>query len=183
MILVLGGFSTLRIYINCKDEIDLDCNKWSTEMIQRSVTHLCRNIYLMPTFPREKPRTSPTPTPTAWTARPLSGSTCLSGASRRLTTWGCSSGKMTDCYKYYKVRSLSYFQCPDYLPAAVERQQVNNIFIVPLSSRSPPHSLVERLLFWLLVLRLLAVSRVEREGKGLNMIADDQSNSQIKTFS
>ena len=157
MILVLGGFSTLRIYINCKDEIDLDCNKWSTEMIQRSVTHLCRNIYLMPTFPREKPRTSPTPTPTAWTARPLSGSTCLSGASRRLTTWGCSSGKMTDCYKYYKVRSLSYFQCPDYLPAAVERQQVNNIFIVPLSSRSPPHSLVERLLFWLLVLRLLAV--------------------------
>ena len=61
----------------------------------------------------------------------------------------------------------------------MERQQVNNIFIVPLVPPLSPPSLTGWKAFILIARIETAVLRVE----GLNMIADDQSNSQIKTFS
>ena len=75
--------------------------------------------------PRGKLRTRPAQTTTTWTAPPSSGSICSSGASRRLTTWGCSSvsrspsgssGMTTGerCYvgKVSKVANVSYFYKP-----------------------------------------------------------------------
>ena len=103
-------------------------------------------------IPRERLRTSPTPTLTAWTVQPLSGSTCLSGASRRLTTWGCSSGNpglisINICRYREMICNISSVQI-------TFRQQWNDNRSI-ISSLFPPLSLVERLLFWLLALSLL----------------------------
>ena len=112
-----------------------DRRKWFKDLLLT-----CRNIYLIPSFPRERPRTSPTPTRTAWTVRPLSGSTCLSGASRRLTTWGCSSGNprliLIYVVIYYDNCNISSVQITFRQQWNDNRSIISSLF--PLSALSPP---------------------------------------------
>ena len=124
-----------------------DRRKWFKDLLLTC----SRNIHFIRNFPRERLKT----TQTAWMVRPLSGSTCLSGASRRSTTWGCSSGSwgLASIYLLRADCNISSVQI-------TFRQQWNdNRSIITLFFPSPllslPPTRVERLLFWLLVLRLL----------------------------